>query len=358
MNRMQSRNQSSFLFLMVLPAFALLSCKGKINPAPAKNPPVLVDVILANPQKIINTVEANGTTIANEFVELHPEVSGRVIFLDIPEGSFVTKGTMLARINDEDLEAQLNKSRVALDLAQKTVSRYKQLLAVNGINQSDYDAALNTLQNDQADIRYEQALIDKTLIRAPFDGVLGLRQISPGAYVTPSDIIASLQQINRVKIDFTLPVEYSNLVKMGNVVDIEANDGKNFYGKARILAVEPQANTATRNLMVRALLLKGTLPTGSFVKVEIGNAGTHAIMIPTNSVIPDDKNNQVVLVRNGLAKFVNVMTGIRQADNVEITQGIQPGDTVVVSGVLFARPDHPVTIRSIKTLQEIDSTVN
>src|SRR5487761_2524854 len=98
MNRMKSPNQSSFLPLLLLPALVLFSCKGKINPAPAKTPTVLVDVIIANPQKIISTVEANGTTIANEFVELHPEVSGRVIFLDIPEGSFVTKGTLLARI--------------------------------------------------------------------------------------------------------------------------------------------------------------------------------------------------------------------------------------------------------------------
>ena len=351
-------SDSSLFRFPVLLGFLLISCKGKINPVSQKNPPVIVDALIASPKQIDNTLEANGTVIANEYVELHPEVSGRITYLDIPEGQYIKQGTLLARINDEDLEAQLDKSKVALDLAEKTVSRDKQLLEINGINQADYDAALNILQGYQADIAYEQALIDKTYIKAPFDGVVGLRKISPGAFVTPADIIATVQQLSTLKIDFTLPVTYSKFIRKGQLVDIEADGDAQAGDKAEIIAVEPQADVNTRNILVRALLQGTRLSAGSFVKILINAGRTDAIMVPTNALIPDDRNNQVVLVKKGMATFVNVKTGIREPDDVEITQGVQPGDTVIVSGVLFARPDHPVQVRSIRTLQELDSIGN
>lgn len=237
----------------VVTAVLLMGACGKKKEAakgPAASPPVIVDVIIASPQAISDTVEANGTVVANEFVALHPEVSGRITFLDVPEGRFVTKGTIIARINDADLEAQVNKSKVLLDLAQKTVDRYAKLLEVNGINQSDYDAALSTVNGYKADIAYTQALIDKTIIRAPFDGVVGLRLVSAGAFVSPSDVIASLQSTSKLKIDFTLPEQYTSIIKKGNTVMVQADAGNTNAVKAEIVAVEPQVDQNTRNLKV------------------------------------------------------------------------------------------------------------
>jgi membrane fusion protein (multidrug efflux system) len=321
--------------------------KGKSSPAP------VVDVIIAKPTEVSNIVEANGTVIANESVELHPEATGKLIYLDIPEGRYVTKGTILAQVNDADLRAQLNKSKVQLQLYQQNEERLRKLLEINGVNQADYDAALNLVNSTKADIAYTEALIEKTIVRAPFDGVVGLRQVSLGAYVSPTTPIATLQQTKELKIDFTLPEEYSNVIKIGNPVDVEVDAAKQIHRQATIIATEPQVNQNTRNIIVRALLQQGKGNPGAFVKVfvDAGN-NNRAIMVPTNCIIQSDINNQLILVKNGKADFVDVQTGIRDSANVEITNGVSPGDTVVITGVLFARDKNPVKIRSVKQLDQ------
>ena len=348
-----------FPFLVfVITSLTIISCKSKptVPPRPKSDGPVIVDVMVASLQKVDNVVEANGTIIANENVELHPEVSGRLTYLNIPEGKYVTKGTVLAKINSADLVAQYQKSKVQLDLANTTVERLSKLLAVSGINQSDYDAAVNEANSLKADMAYTQTLIDKTVIRAPFDGTLGLRQVSPGAYVTPTTIIATLQQLGKLKADFTLPEEYSNLVKVGGSVDVEVDAAQETKQKATIIAIEPQANADTRNLSVRAVLNGVSANPGAFVKVYVGasDKGKMAVMVPTNTIIPNDLNNQLILIKNGKSEFVNISTGVRLANNVEITKGVNEGDTVVVNGVLFVRPDTKVKIRSVKTLTQLD----
>ncbi len=348
-----TNNPLHFILNLFFLVTIFISCKSKsdANKLVAKaTPPVIVDVLIAEPLPISNIIEANGTVVPAEYVELRPEVNGRLTYLSVPEGRLISKGIIVARINDADLQAQLNKSKVQLDLAQKTEARYKQLLAVNGINQADYDAALNQVNGYKADIAYTQTLIDKTIIKAPFSGVVGLRQISPGAYVTPATLIVTIQQTSEVKIDFTLPEAYSNNIKIGNSIDFSI-DGLN-KNKAVIVATEPGANVDTRNLKVRAIMQGGKATPGAFVKVYI-DAGKekNAIKIPSNCIIPDDKNNQLVVIKNGLANFVNVQTGVRSANTVEITQGINNGDTIIVTGVLFARPNAPVQVRSVKKLE-------
>src|SRR5450432_3810690 len=329
------------LFLLSL-LFACSSRKAD-STQPKNVAPTIVDVLVAATKPISNTMEVNGNVIANEYVELHPEANGRLTYLDVPEGKMIKKGTLIARINNADLQAQVDKSKVALDLAQKTEQRDKQLIAVNGF---------------KADIEYNQALLDKTILKAPFDGYIGLRQVSVGAYVTPATLIATLLQLDKIKIDFTIPEDYSSVLKVGDMVDVEMDEsGKT--RKAKIIAIEPQVNQATRNMTVRAILDNNAANPGSFVKVIVHSGlNKKAIMIPTNALIPDDKNNQVVLVSGGKANFVNVSTGIRLSNNVEITAGVKEGDTVVVTGVLFARPKAPLQIRNAKTLEEFAALNN
>src|SRR5882724_10187713 len=347
---------SKLFFRVTFIASSFIACKGKEDPSskPRSNPPTIVDVILATPQSITNHIEVNGTVVANEYVELHPEANGRLIFLNVPEGRMIKAGTIIARVNDADLKAQIQKTKVQLELAQKTEERYKQLIAVNGINQSDYDAALNVVNGYKADIEYTQALLDKTVVKAPFDGIVGLRQVSLGAFVSTATMIATIQQLDKIKIDVTLPEEYGNILKIGGMVDVETDATTSIRKKATILAIEPQVNQTTRNIKVRAILQTGKANPGGFVKVYV-DAGEdkNALMVPTNCIIPDDKNKQVVLVRNGKADFVNVQTGLRQSNNVEITSGIKEGDSVVVTGVLFARPKSSLKIRKVMTLDKL-----
>jgi membrane fusion protein (multidrug efflux system) len=327
----------------------MVSCKGEASDNAAKKgkPPVAVDVIIAENTGFSSDIEVNGNVLSEEMIELHPEVSGRLTYLNIPDGAMVSAGTVLARINDADLQAQLQQQKVQLELAQKTEQRLFQLLKVNGVDQATYDAALSQVNLFNANINVLNAQIDKTLIKAPFAGRLGLRLVSEGAYVSPATLIGTLQQTDRIKIDFSVPEAYESLVKPGKTIEIQTNAAKEKL-TAIISAVEPQINTATRNIKVRARLNSGIISPGSFVKVLLNEKIT-GIVVPTNAIIPDALSSQVVVVKDGKAKFQNVETGIRNSDVVEITSGLQAGDTIVVSGVLYVRPNGEVKIKSVKS---------
>ncbi len=329
--------------LFCLSVFA--SCKSGSGKQKKEAAPVPVDIILARQETFPSTLEVNGTVLSEDMVELRPEVSGRLTFLNIPDGAAVTKGTVLAKINDADLQAQLKQLKVQFDLANKTEQRLKKLLAINGVNQADYDEALSKVELYQANIEVLNAQIDKTIIKAPFNGRLGLRQVSLGAYVTPQTLIGTLQQTDKMKIDFSIPEAYETLVEIGKKISVNINNSDKDYS-ATISAIEPQISTATRNLKVRARLEETGLIAGAFVKVYLSEE-SQGIIVPTSVIIPDAYSNQVVLVKKGKAKFTNVEVGTRTADFAEITSGIKPGDSVVVSGVLFLRPNAIVKIRGV-----------
>ena len=327
---------------------AMISCKSEAkdkNATSKEKPPVSVDVIVAENSEFTSDIEVNGTVLSEEMVELHPEVGGRLTYLYIPDGARVAKGTILAKINDADLQAQLQQQKVQLELAHKTEQRLNKLLAVNGVDQASYDAALSQVNLYNANINVLRAQIDKTVIKAPFSGRLGLRLVSEGAYVSPSTAIGTLQQTDKIKIDFSVPESYENLVKIGKTVAIQTNSSKE-DSKATISAIEPQINTATRNIKVRARLSKGEISPGAFVKVLL-NEKRNGIVVPSNAIIPDAISSQVILVKNGKATYQNVETGIRNSDIVEITDGLLVGDTVVVSGILFVRPNGLVIIKKV-----------
>lgn len=329
----------------------LSSCKAKNKEKViTEKPPVMVEVIVAGSENVSSNLEVNGSVLSNEMVELHPEVSGRLVYLNLPDGATVSKGTLLARVNDADLQAQLEQQKTQLDLAEKTLKRLSDLLKVNGVNQADYDAALSQVNTIQANMKVINAQIDKTIIKAPFSGELGIRVVSPGAYVTPQTLLGSLQQTDKVKIDFTVPETFASLVVKGNQIKIQA-DGFTENLDATITAIEPQINTVSRNIKVRAMLTKGILHPGAFVKVLLDQS-RKGIMVPSNAVIPDALSNQVVVVQNNKAVFVNVETGLRNANLVEIKSGVSPGDSIIVSGMLFVRPKAIVKVKKVKGLRE------
>lgn len=341
----------------------LLSCGGSDSskksdkgmgggPGGQQQPPVQVDVIIAGYMPLNNTIEANGSVVANETTELRPEVSGRLTYLNIPEGRSVAKGTVLACINDADLQAQLGKLRAQLSLAEKTEERLRKLLEVEGINRADYDVAVNQVSTIRADIGVVQANIARTIVRAPFSGTIGLRNVSPGAFVSPQTVLATIQQVNRSKIDFTLPEVYAGTVKTGSAVAVEVNGTEK--RRATVLAVEPQVNTATRNLTVRAIVDNGVISPGSFVKVFI-DAGSKAntIIVPSSAIIPDAKSKKVIVARNGKGVMTTIQTGLRTAAGVEVVSGLNTGDSVVVTGVLYVRPTSKLKVRKVKKLEEV-----
>jgi membrane fusion protein (multidrug efflux system) len=287
---------------------------------------------------------------AQEFVELKPEVSGRIIKLNINEGETVKEGTLLVKLNDDDLQAQLRKFQSQLDIAQRNLKRLKSLLDANGLNQQEYDAADNQVKTTLADIDYIKAQIHKTEIIAPFTGLIGLRKVSPGAFITNNTVLATLQQVNSLKIDFVIPEDEAGVLHRGSKVKIQ-NDNNDELLDATISAIEPQVNVGTRNLTYRAVLSSrtSTLNPGAFVKV-LFDAGKNndAIMVPSNCIIPESRNKKVVLIKDGKVKFTIVEVGYRGNDMVEITKGLIVGDTIAVNGLLFLKPDAIVKIKGAK----------
>ena len=322
----------------------------KFNP----NAPVSVDITIAQNQQVEKGVEVNGSILANDYVELRPETNGRITFLQVPEGKVVQAGTVIAKLNDADLQAQLAKAKVNFDLAVINEQRNKQLLAVKGMNQSDYDVSLQQVKSIQADIAYTQSLIDKTIVKAPFTGQIGLRQVSVGAFVSTTTTIATLQSTNQLKMDFTIPEMYTSYVAVGKKVNIATGGNAANKVTATITAIEPQISTVSRNLKIRTSFQGKVLP-GAFAKVYLLESNPKpSIMVPSNVIIPDSKTKQIVIVKNGVAKFVPVETGYRTQIAVEITKGLQVGDSVIVAGMLFVKDGSKLKIG--KTLANTDIT--
>lgn len=337
---------------IILSIVLLAACGGNTKKDAGKskaNGPVTIDVSVASLVDYSNTVEGNGTVLANEYVELKPETNGRIVMLNIQEGKQVSEGALLVKLFDDDLQAQLRKLESQLLIAKKTESRLKTLLEANGLNQSEYDQALTQVNNLLADIDYTKAQIRKTEIRAPFSGTIGLRTVSKGAYVTQQNTLATLQQTGTLKVDFVLPENYKQQLQAGQDVKVMADNNKAYT--AKIIAIEPQVNTATRNIKVRAMIIGNSaeLQPGAFVKIGMDEGkNKKAILVPTNCIIPDTRNKKIILIKNGKANFTIVETGYRGEDKVEITSGVEAGDTFAINGILFLKPDADVKIRNVK----------
>lgn len=352
---MRATNYVFSLFILV----ALTACGGKDkkDEAPAagtKPPPMKVDAYVLRSESFQETIEVPGSIVANEVAEIHPEVSGRIVQLNVAEGKYVGKGTLLAKLYDGDLRAQLNKLNIQLSLAQKTEERQSQLLKIQGISQQDYDISLLQVNSLRADIGILQTSIQKTEIRAPFSGKLGLKAISPGTYVTPASIIAIINQTDQLKLDFTVPEKYVDKIKMGQQVTF-TYEGTDKELAARVVATESNVTENTRSLVVRAAVVgkESSLLPGSFAKVKLSfDPDPTALLIPTQAVIPQARGKKVILYKSGTAVFADVVTGVRDSARVQITDGLKPGDTVVITGLLSVRPESKIQIGKVVNAQK------
>ena len=310
---------------------------------------IQVNGYIIKTQALGDNVEVPGSLIANEATEIHPEISGRVVQLNISEGRYVSKGTLLAKIYDGDLQAQLKKLQVQLQIANQNEDRSSQLLKIQGISQQDYDASLLNVNNIKADIEITRTSIIKTEIRAPFNGKLGLKNISMGAFVTPATVIATIQQTDILKLDFSVPEKYTSQIKTGQLVSFTTEGSKKNYS-AKIMATESAVAQNTRSLMIRAVVQNkstGLLP-GVFAKVIMNfDPDPNSIVIPTQAVIPQARGKKVILYQGGIAKFMDVTTGLRDSATVQITSGLKAGDTVVTTGLLSVRPDSKIQVNKI-----------
>ena len=281
--------------------------------------PVTGHVVL--PQLLENKIKITGSILPNESLELKSEVPGLATKINFLEGQKVKKGTVLVSLNDDEIQAQLQKLRFSKKLAEETEKRQKQLLDKDAISQEEYDISLTAVNTLDADIRIIGAQLAKTSIIAPFDGTLGLRQISDGAYITNSTIIATLYNIDPVKIDFSIPGKYANEVKVGDEIQFTTETSTDmFFGK--VYALEPQIDQTTRTLKLRAISRNedGKLLPGQFASIElIMSSVNDALLVPAVSVIPELNGHMVFVARSGKVQAVAVEIGIRTENFVQIT---------------------------------------
>ncbi len=305
-----------------------------------------VSGVVVTPQPLDNIVKSSGTVLASESVDLAAEASGIVQTISFKEGQHVGKGDLLVKINDSDLQAQLKKTEVQIQLATEQADRQKRLYETGNTSKELYDIAVSTLAALKADRDNLLASIEKREIRAPFDGIVGLRYVSEGSYVSPSTRIASIQKINPLKVDFAVPEKYAGKVRLGDLA-LFASDESNLQFTGRVYAIEPQIDPSTRTVQIRAMCdnkAESIFP-GGYVHVElrlkqIGGA----LLVPTQCIVPVLKGQTVLVRKNGVVVTVPVKTGIRTSSTIQILEGLSAGDTVLTTGILQVRPGMPVNV--------------
>ena len=308
--------------------------------------PLAVSAFIAQPVAMQDRIRATGTLRADESVDLAAEVSGRVTSIRFQEGSRVTRGQLLLTINDSELRAQRERIRYRIELAETREQRQRSLLEIGGVSQDEYDGVLGELNVLRADLALAEAQLARMQVHAPFSGVIGLRYVSEGAYVSPQTRIASLQALSPMKLEFSVPERYSGRVRNGDAVTFTvAGSPQTFRGE--VYAVEPRVSEETRTLLIRARVPNpdGVLMPGAFADLElIVEEIDNALPVPSFAIVPELAGRTLWVLEDGRARQRSVETGLRTGDSVQITSGLAAGDTVLVSGLQMVRPGQTVRV--------------
>jgi membrane fusion protein (multidrug efflux system) len=352
-----------FTGLLLIILMILAGCeskKGGAGPAAGgarggsnrQSGPLVVDGFLVEEREVSENVEVPGSLLPGEETQIRAEVSGRIVQLNIPEGGIVQKGVVLVKLFDQDLQASMRKLEVQLQIAEKTAERQKELLDIKGISQQDYDLSTLNVDNLKADIESVKIAISKTEIRAPYAGQVGLRNVSLGSYLGPTDIVTTLRDVDQLKLDFFVPEKYAKTIGKGYVVKFRVDGGRKDH-TGTVIATEGNVNSTSRTLRIKAIV-KGRDPElvpGVFAKVNLRLGETNdALMIPSQAIIPTARNKQVIVLRGDTAVFNVVETGIRDSAYVQINYGLKKGDTVITTGLMAIRPSVKLKIGKLNKL--------
>ena len=317
-------------------------------PRPAgERQPLAVNGIVVTPQPFTEKVTLTGSILANEAVVIRPEVSGRVTAIHFREGQKVSEGDTLVTLFDADLQARLQQTLSQVELDSESVHRLEQIRAVDGVSVEELQRAKATLAMHRAEANVIRAQIEKTVVVAPFNGNTGLRHVSKGAVVTPETEITILKDDSRLKLECSVPERYASLVQIGSRVSFAvrgARSGERY--EARVYAFDPELDPQSRTLRVRATIddATGLLP-GMFADVTMELADlTDALLVPTESIVVDVNGSKLFVVKNGIARETRVESGTRTRNDVQIRDGLMPGDTVLTTGMLIMKDGLPVSV--------------
>lgn len=321
------------------------------QPTPSRRGgPLNVSIKVVHPEKLTDQAILFGNLLPDEEVNLAFESSGKITDIFFQEGSFVKKGVLLAKINDKPLQAELKKLEAQIPLARDRVFRQSALLEKDAVSQESYEQVTTEYEKLQADIELVKSKIAQTELRAPFDGMIGLRQVSEGSYVSPNSIIAVLTKISPLKIEFSFNEKHTDFIRKGTPIAFSssfADGGNSDVYHAIVYAVESSVDLKTKTLKARAIYpnVQRTLFPGGSVNVQVNIYEiNNALTVPNESVIAEMGRDILYLYSQGKAKQTEVTKGMRTKANLQILSGLHAGDTVITTGVMQLRDGSPVNI--------------
>ncbi len=345
------------LALLILSAVLLLACSAKEVPQGAGGKgkgggrSLNVEGYVAEFSKPKREFQTMATLEANNSVSLSAAVSGRLVELHAKDGASVPAGMLLAKLDDSELRAQLKQAESNLLLASQREQRTRALYQQGGMTQEDLEAAVANLQSAEANVEYIKAQIEKTEVRAPFAGKLGLVDISVGQWLTAGAPVAELSDVKKLKARFAVPQRYASSVKVGDRVTLKDQE-RNVEKKGKVTALDAtiSESSRTRQVVVTVDNSSGKLIAGGYASItlQMKTAQKSSTTIPAEALILDRDGAYVFVVKDGKAHIKHVKTGLRTPFSVEITSGLSKGDTVIVSGIISLREGVPVNIKDIR----------
>ena len=299
-------------------------------------PAIPVAVHAVQPQTLTRSVSAVGTLQSNESTIITAELSGRIVEVAFREGERLDRSALLFRLDDAIARAEWQQAQANLTLAQRSHARARELVARQLVSQTELDQADATKAVAEAAVALAQARVDKHRITAPFEGVAGLRQVSPGAYVNPGDPLVPFEALHPMKVEFRVPETVLADLQAGQKVDVTLDAFPGEVFSATVYAVAAGVSEASRSVAVRALIDNehARLRPGLFARIRLDlETREDAVVVPEAAVFPRGDSARVYQVVEGKAREVEVVLGQRQPGVVEIIQGLAVGDTVITSGL-------------------------
>lgn len=342
--------RSALGFILILAAGLVLGFLGArwfakeraVKPvAPVTTSPVLapkkvrVEVARVEEVSLPRSIAAVGSLRSENSVVLRAEVTGRIAELNFNEGRRVTKGQLLVRLDDSVVRAELQQAQANLSLASSQFRRAQQLTKEGFISKQARDEAASQFGVQQAAVALAKAHLSKTVITAPFDGLIGLRNVSVGDYVSPGSDLVPLESVDPLKVDFRIPEQYFSQVKVGQRLTLRFDALSGQTREGEVGAISPLVDVGGRSLLLRANVPNpdATLRPGMFARVSLQFADDHTLVVPETALAPSGDEQYVYRVNQGRIERVVVRIGLRQAGKVEVTEGLRAGDMVVTSGL-------------------------
>jgi membrane fusion protein (multidrug efflux system) len=300
-------------------------------------PAVPVETARVTAEDLVLSIPAVGTLRSNESVMVSPEIAGRIVELHADEGAAVSEGDPISTLDQSIYRAQIAEVQARISLSESNYERARELLARQAGTQRALDEAEAQLKADRADLLVAQALLDKTVIRAPFEGVLGLWRVSIGQYIEAGDVIVNIESIDPLKVDFRVPEIYFNRTSVGQAITVIVDAVGNEPVLGNVYAIDPLVDENGRSLVLRANIPNDDrrLRPGLFARIElIYDRRANALMVPEEALVPIGRNSYVYVVENDRARLVQIEVGQRLRGRVEVTAGLAAGDAVVTAGQL------------------------